>query len=494
MTMIDSTRTVRQAAKPRAMSSVTSNGAGEEEAISLLMNEASGWQKTSTMTDTTSNNYYVKSYTPTPPPTYVCHRCGKPGHYINHCPTNGDPNYDFHKVKKPTGIPKSFLKPITQDEAKKQGTLMMPGGGFAVMTPNEDVFELEAKKFYSDNTEGGIPKSLQCPLCKELLVEAVIVTCCGKTFCSDCMSSEVPHERISCPMCHRTVTKNKLVANNTIRKEVQVFRETMEKKQDEDEKSSKKKRKSLKNTDRKKSRDSSKNETSRKESSRHESSRRDSSRHGSRSDRSDPRDERSRRYSDSRRGSDRRHESRGTGVIRLAGDTENTKVVDIKDREKTREESDKESRRHRSSKRDKDKSRSKRSSRREDKEVDRSSRSTRSSRSDKSKRKSETDSTYKERHKEERSPENRKRNRSPETNGEEKPTKKRKTEVKLEKASDTFNSEPKPIKTEKRSFPDVMSKSSVTEDRANIEHTLGNKRKAEVNPDELVKKEGTVNR
>ena len=81
-----------------------------------------------------------------PPPSYICHRCNQPGimmlnidisiidllmilnkfyfkkkkdinliftgHYINNCPTNGDPSYDFHKVKKPTGIPKSFLTPV----------------------------------------------------------------------------------------------------------------------------------------------------------------------------------------------------------------------------------------------------------------------------------------------------------------------------------------------------------------------------------------------
>jgi hypothetical protein len=29
-----------------------------------------------------------------PPPGYECKRCGKPGHYIKHCPTNGDPSYD----------------------------------------------------------------------------------------------------------------------------------------------------------------------------------------------------------------------------------------------------------------------------------------------------------------------------------------------------------------------------------------------------------------
>jgi E3 ubiquitin-protein ligase RBBP6 len=75
-----------------------------------------------------------------PPPNYVCHRCNTPGHFINHCPTNGDSRYDFHKVKKPTGIPRTMLQPVSAGDAK--GTLMMPGGGFARMKPNEYVFIL----------------------------------------------------------------------------------------------------------------------------------------------------------------------------------------------------------------------------------------------------------------------------------------------------------------------------------------------------------------
>jgi hypothetical protein len=57
------------------------------------------------------------------------------GHFIHLCPTNGDSQFDFHKVKKPTGIPRSMLKPVTAGTTK--GSLMLPGGGFAVMQPNE---------------------------------------------------------------------------------------------------------------------------------------------------------------------------------------------------------------------------------------------------------------------------------------------------------------------------------------------------------------------
>ncbi|KAK9461115.1 DWNN domain-containing protein [Lipomyces oligophaga] len=51
-----------------------------------------------------------------PPATYVCHRCGQRGHWIQACPTNNDPQFEGRKVKPTTGIPKSFLKTVSKDE------------------------------------------------------------------------------------------------------------------------------------------------------------------------------------------------------------------------------------------------------------------------------------------------------------------------------------------------------------------------------------------
>lgn len=61
---------------------------------------------------------FVSSYavrgrgTGVPPPSYVCHKCNLPGHWIYECPGIKDARgnlVDSKTVKRPTGIPQDFL-------------------------------------------------------------------------------------------------------------------------------------------------------------------------------------------------------------------------------------------------------------------------------------------------------------------------------------------------------------------------------------------------
>ena len=55
-------------------------------------------------------------------PGYICNRCGKPGHHIRDCPTNGDPAYDEHRRQvAPTwaGVPRNQL--VIDEEGKVLG-------------------------------------------------------------------------------------------------------------------------------------------------------------------------------------------------------------------------------------------------------------------------------------------------------------------------------------------------------------------------------------
>ncbi|KAL1367747.1 hypothetical protein HN51_021866 [Arachis hypogaea] len=148
----------------------------------------------------------------TPPQGYVCHRCKVPGHFIQHCPTNGDPNYDIKRVKQPTGIPRSMLM------VNPQGSYALPNGSVAVLKPNEAAFEKEIEGLPSaTRSVGDLPPELHCPLCNDVMKDAVLTSkCCFKSFCDKCIRDYV----ISKSMCKCGATNilaDDLLPNKTLR-------------------------------------------------------------------------------------------------------------------------------------------------------------------------------------------------------------------------------------------------------------------------------------
>uniref|UniRef100_A0A5B6ZIS9 DWNN domain-containing protein n=1 Tax=Davidia involucrata TaxID=16924 RepID=A0A5B6ZIS9_DAVIN len=147
----------------------------------------------------------------TPPPGYICHRCKVPGHFIQHCPTNGDPTFDVKKVRPPTGIPKSMLM------ATPDGSYALPSGAVAVLRPNEAAFEKEIEGMPSTRSVGDLPPELHCPLCKEVMKDAVLTSkCCFKSFCDKCIRDHI----ISKSMCvcgATNILADDLLPNKTLR-------------------------------------------------------------------------------------------------------------------------------------------------------------------------------------------------------------------------------------------------------------------------------------
>ncbi|CAA3006544.1 zinc finger CCCH domain-containing 18-like isoform X1 [Olea europaea subsp. europaea] len=150
----------------------------------------------------------------TPPQGYICHRCKVPGHFIQHCPTNGDPNFDIKRVKPPTGIPKSMLM------ATPDGSYALPSGAVAVLKPNEAAFEKEIEGMPSTRSVGDLPPELHCPLCKEVMKDAVLTSkCCFKSFCDKCIRDHF----ISKSMCvcgATNILADDLLPNKTVRETI----------------------------------------------------------------------------------------------------------------------------------------------------------------------------------------------------------------------------------------------------------------------------------
>ncbi|XP_034932550.1 E3 ubiquitin ligase PARAQUAT TOLERANCE 3 isoform X1 [Populus alba] len=147
----------------------------------------------------------------TPPQGYVCHRCKIPGHFIQHCPTNGDPNYDIKRVKPPTGIPKSMLM------ATPDGSYALPSGAVAVLKPNEAAFEREIEGLPSTRPVGDLPPELHCPLCKEVMKNAVLTSkCCFTSFCDKCIRDYII-SKSKCVCGVSNVLADDLLPNKTLR-------------------------------------------------------------------------------------------------------------------------------------------------------------------------------------------------------------------------------------------------------------------------------------
>ena len=71
------------------------------------------------------------------------------GHWIQDCPTNNDREYDNRpRIKRTTGIPRSFLKAVESPNTGPigDGVMVTPEGGYVVAQP--DVYVL-LKTFYS---------------------------------------------------------------------------------------------------------------------------------------------------------------------------------------------------------------------------------------------------------------------------------------------------------------------------------------------------------
>ncbi|KAL3524919.1 hypothetical protein ACH5RR_013291 [Cinchona calisaya] len=148
----------------------------------------------------------------TPLQGYICHRCKVPGHFIQDCPTNGDPNYDIKRVKPPTGIPKSMLM------ATPDGSYALPSGVVAVLRPNEAAFEKEIEGLHSLRCPiGDLPPELRCPLCKEVMKDAAFTSkCCFKSFCDKCIREYIISKSV-CECGAANILADDILPNKTLR-------------------------------------------------------------------------------------------------------------------------------------------------------------------------------------------------------------------------------------------------------------------------------------
>ncbi|XP_022058197.1 E3 ubiquitin-protein ligase RBBP6-like isoform X2 [Acanthochromis polyacanthus] len=171
---------------------------------------------------------------PALPMNYTCYRCGNTGHHIRNCPTSGDKNFEAPlRIKKSTGIPRSFMVEV-QDPTMK-GAMLTKYGRYAIPAVDAEAYAIGKKEKppfipqeqpKSEDKDDPIPEELLCLICGDLLSDAVVIPCCGNSYCDDCIRTTLlDSEDHDCPTCGQSdVSPDTLVANRFLRQTINNFK------------------------------------------------------------------------------------------------------------------------------------------------------------------------------------------------------------------------------------------------------------------------------
>ncbi|XP_045475836.1 E3 ubiquitin-protein ligase RBBP6 isoform X2 [Harmonia axyridis] len=161
----------------------------------------------------------------TVPPTYRCYKCHQSGHWIKDC-TFGQ-GTDAVEIKKSTGIPQSFMVPVEGPQVP--GAMMTPNGSFAVPALDHQAYNFKPVPAPAiQELKPDIPEDLVCSICSDLLADAVMIPCCGNSFCDECIRFFLlESEDHECPDCHeKEISPGTLIPNRFLRKSVANFKNT----------------------------------------------------------------------------------------------------------------------------------------------------------------------------------------------------------------------------------------------------------------------------
>ncbi|KAH7731975.1 Zinc knuckle family protein [Aphelenchoides avenae] len=201
----------------------TTSGFIESEDFSKMTEE----QRLAHIKEQSTQKYHPTNYQKTrgimtgpPPPTYVCNKCGQTGHWYKLCP--------LLNIKRTTGIPAEELTPTTADDPL---AMLHPSGKYMKPIMHEQARRLGKVEPDAASRSPQIedikpPDEYTCPLCHQMLRDAVLTICCGESFCLECIQSvmlEDAHRRCPGTNCGEPLSPESLVENKMIRKAVQNY-------------------------------------------------------------------------------------------------------------------------------------------------------------------------------------------------------------------------------------------------------------------------------
>lgn len=211
----------------------------EEERINAMFaNQSDQWKQTQQVMSTATPVYNKPAASSTtnnpddvPPPGYMCYRCGSKDHWIKNCPTNDDPNWEGKRVKRTTGIPKTYLKTIEKPEDESTGVksyMMNEEGKYVVQVADEKSWETYKKKVNKTqdmiNDMKDIDPALIDPSTGKVFQDPVNTPCCDSIFSKQVIEDKLLESDFVCPKCGKEdIYLDQLKPNVELNKKVEEF-------------------------------------------------------------------------------------------------------------------------------------------------------------------------------------------------------------------------------------------------------------------------------
>lgn len=221
---------------PSFNSQATENpGQTEEEKIAqMFQNQDNQWREEQVSMSTATPVYNKPSATSTnpddvPPPGYICYRCGDKNHWIKNCPTNDDPNWMGKKVKRTTGIPRSYLKTVAKPEGEEEdnnGYMITEDGQYVVAIADKKAWETYQKRQANKPEEEYTVSdaTLLDPISQKLYKDPVKTPCCSKTYSRQSIENALLGSDFVCPNCKKEdVLLDSLTADKEMAEKVNKF-------------------------------------------------------------------------------------------------------------------------------------------------------------------------------------------------------------------------------------------------------------------------------
>jgi len=171
------------------------------------------WARINTPSDGAAEaNTGVKQAVIKPGPSYICFRCGVPGHWIRHCPTNNIKDFVPLFLVEQLGVPTKRSGVPIENPSEKPSRIIVNGRA---------VSESELS-----NTRMETPTTFRCDICRSTLRDATVVPCCKKPFCKECIMQNIWLGG-QCPVCLSIVKADELQADQPLQERIKAHSEQL---------------------------------------------------------------------------------------------------------------------------------------------------------------------------------------------------------------------------------------------------------------------------